>query len=319
MSVSQMLPRQCNRLALPLLRRSLTTESRAEIPLSKIISRYAVVDENSASNAVDPAEYQHSPISESIAILPVPENYRRLKRSELPLARLFDSREAALERKQLAARTGAVVVKRGMMGMFEPDGTRVPVTVLQLDRAQVTAVKSVDANGYYAVQVGAGQRHHKNVTRPMLGHFWKAGVPPKKVVREFRVKDGNGLMPVATEITVEHFVEGQYVDVWGTGKGKGFSGVMKRHGFTGLPASHGVSAAHRSAGSTGQSQDPGRVLAGKKMSGRMGGKSVTVHNVKVHKVIPEYGLILVKGPVPGPTNGTVCIQDAIKKPDVIKE
>jgi len=172
----------------------------------------------------------------------------------------------------------------------------------------------VDQHGYWAVQVGSGSKDPRNVTRPMLGHFSKAKVAPKRTVREFRVNGEQGLLPPGTIITPDHFVEGQYVDVRANSKGKGFAGVMKRWGFKGLRASHGVSVSHRSAGSMGQSQDPGRVLPGKKMAGRMGGSRVTVQNVPIIKVDAELGVILVKGPIPGPDKAFVMVQDAIKKP-----
>lgn len=244
-----------------------------------------------------------------------PPDARILSRAERPLPVLFNSQEAALSRKQLAGRTGVLAIKKGMQAYYEENGTRVPVTVLVVDRVQVTHVKTSTKEGYFAVQVGAGARNPRNMTKAVIGHLTKNAIPPKAKIAEFRVRDESGLLPVGTPITVDFFKEGQYVDARGIGKGKGYSGVMKRFGFSGLPASHGVSASHRSAGSTGQSQDPGRVLKGKKMSGRMGGEHVTTQNVKVVKVMPEIGVILVKGPVPGPKEGWVSIQDAIKKED----
>ncbi|KAK9454953.1 translation protein [Dipodascopsis uninucleata] len=252
-------------------------------------------------------------ISSTVPIASVEEGFKRLKRSELPLPELLDSPTMAHSRKQLPYRTGTLAIKQGMMAYFEPDGKRIPVTVLHVDRAQVTAVKTDKKEGYFAVQIGIGSRNPRNIKKPMLGHFAKADVPPKRFVKEFRVRDARGLIPVGMPITCEHFIEGQFIDIRGVSKGKGYAGVMKRHGFSGLPASHGVTKAHRSAGAVGQHQDPGRILPGKKMAGHMGVTNVTVQNAKVVKVYPEYDIILVKGPVPGPNGTAVKIHDSIKK------
>jgi len=211
-------------------------------------------------------------------------------------------------------RTGLLAVKRGMTGVFTDKGRRWPVTVLQLDRVQVVKVKTRKADGYDAVQVGCGLRHAKATPRPLLGHFAQAHVAPKRKLAEFRVRDAAGLLPPGLELLADHFRPGALVDVQAVAKGKGFAGVMKRWGFKGLRATHGTSLAHRSGGSYGQSQDPGRVLPGKKMPGRMGGKKVTTQNVPVVAVDRELGVILVKGPVPGPNRGYVRISDAIKGP-----
>lgn len=200
-----------------------------------------------------------------------------------------------------------------MTGLWNEEGRKIPVTVLQLDRVQVTHVKTKGKNGYNAVQIGAGARQPRNITKAMLGHFERASVFPKKFIKEFRTLDPPTLERGAI-LNASHFQVGQYVDIRSVSKGKGFAGVMKRHGFKGLRASHGVSISHRSAGSMGQSQDPGRVLPGKKMAGRMGGKRVTVQNVKVIEVDETAGIIMVKGPVPGPKDSCIMVQDAIKKP-----
>lgn len=223
--------------------------------------------------------------------------------------------EAAQLRKLLPDRTGVLARKRGSISYFEPDGTYYPCTVLEVDRVQVTHTKTLEKDGYYAVQLGIGEKRHGNVTRPLLGHFARAQVAPKAKVVEFRVKTEAGLLPLGTPIGAEHIKEGQFVDLKSKSKGKGFAGVMKRHGFHGLPASHGVTLKHRSAGSMGSTQDPGRVLPGKKMAGRMGGQNNTIQNAKVVKVIPEKGIILVKGPVSGPVGGIIKVSDAIKKLD----
>ena len=210
-------------------------------------------------------------------------------------------------------RTGLIAKKLGMSRIFEADGTHVPVTVLSVDGLQVVNVKTAEKDGYNAVQLGTGAIKAKNVTKPMKGYFAKANVEPKKKLGEFRVSE-DCLLSVGDELSVEHFVAGQYVDVCATSIGKGFAGVMKRHNFAGLEASHGVSISHRSHGSTGQRQDPGKVFKGKKMAGHMGAERVTVQNLKVVTVDPSKGLIMVKGGVPGSENTWVRITDAVKKP-----
>ncbi|KAK9472422.1 mitochondrial 54S ribosomal protein uL3m [Dipodascopsis tothii] len=253
-----------------------------------------------------------SPISKSIPVL-VDSVRTVLPRAERPLPVLRDSPENARLRRQFPARTGLLAYKRGMMPFFTEDGRRVACTVLHIDRVEVTHTKTAEKEGYYAVQVGIGSRPARNVTKAMTGHFARAEVAPKRQVGEFRVRDESGLLPLGQELRADHFAEGQFVDVRGISKGKGFAGVMKRHGFHGLKASHGVSVSHRSAGSTGQSQDPGRVLPGKKMAGHMGCERVTVQNSEVLKVDLESGIILVRGPVPGPNYSVVMVQDAIKR------
>lgn len=226
---------------------------------------------------------------------------------------LESSQAAALLRKQLPARTGVVATKVGMTALYQPTGERIPCTVLQLDRVQVMGVKRADKHPYWAVQVGTGYR--KNISKPMLGHFYACGVSPKSNIVEFRVKGEDGLLPPGTLLKPDHFVEGQYVDVRADTKGKGFAGGMKRHGFKGQPASHGNSLAHRAMGSAGQSQGGGsRVLPGKRMPGRMGGQQHTVQNLKVLQVNNELSIVIVAGAVSGPNGGSVMIQDAIKKP-----
>jgi large subunit ribosomal protein L3 len=208
-----------------------------------------------------------------------------------------------------------------MTGLWDDQGKKIPVTILQLDRVQVLQHKTEQKHGYNAVQVGFGIRQPRNVNRAQLGEFAKSKVFPKEKVAEFRVlshealvdADGKAQYTPATQLLASHFTAGQYVDVKSVSKGKGFAGVMKRHGFKGLRASHGVSISHRAAGSMGQSQDPGRVLPGKKMAGRMGGQQVTVQNVEVVKVDEAEGLLYLKGPVPGPNKAFVRVQDAIKK------
>jgi large subunit ribosomal protein L3 len=184
--------------------------------------------------------------------------------------------------------------------------------VLQLDNLQVVAQRTVEKDGYTAVQLGAGVAKVKRVSQPMRGHFAAANVAPKRKVAEFRVSADN-LIDVGAEISAEHFLEGQKVDVSGTSIGKGFQGGMKRHNFGGLRASHGVSISHRSHGSTGQCQDPGRVFKGKKMAGHMGAARVTTQNLEVVKTDSDRGLIMVKGAVPGAKGGWVTVKDAVKK------
>lgn len=210
-------------------------------------------------------------------------------------------------------RSGVIAKKLGMTRLFTEDGRQVPVTVLQMDNVQVVAQRTAEKDGYTAVQLGAGSAKAKNVTQPMRGHFAAAKVEPKRKITEFRVAPEN-LIEVGEEITADHYFAGQYVDVSGTSIGKGFAGAMKRHNFGGLRASHGVSISHRSHGSTGQCQDPGRVFKGKKMAGHMGAARVTTQNLQVVKTDSERGLVMIKGAVPGSKGGWVTIKDAVKKP-----
>jgi len=209
-------------------------------------------------------------------------------------------------------RSGVIAQKVGMTRVFNDDGRHVPVTVLKLDKCQVVAQRTNDRDGYTALQLGAGLAKTKNTTRPMRGHFAVAKVEPKRKVAEFRVSQDN-LIDVGAEITADHFVPGQRVDVSGTSIGKGFAGAMKRHNFSGLRATHGVSISHRSHGSTGQCQDPGKVFKGKKMAGHMGAASVTTQNLEVVRIDLDRGLILIKGAVPGSKGGWVMVRDAIKR------
>ena len=209
-------------------------------------------------------------------------------------------------------RTGLIAKKLGMSRIFEMDGTHVPVTVLHVDGLEVVSIRTKEKDGYSAVQLGCGSVKAKNLSKPLKGHFAKANVEPKQKLAEFRVSD-ECMLSVGDKLSVEHFVAGQFVDVCGTSIGKGFAGVMKRHNFAGLEASHGVSISHRSHGSTGQRQDPGKVFKGKKMAGHLGDERVTVQNLKVVSVDADKGLIMVKGAVPGSENSWVYVTDAIKK------
>lgn len=210
-------------------------------------------------------------------------------------------------------RTGLIARKLGMSRIFADDGRHVPVTVLQLDNVQVVAQRTTERDGYTAVQLGWGTAKVKNVTKAQRGHFAKAKVEPKRYVREFRV-DEDALVEVGAELSANHFVSGQCVDVTGRSIGKGFAGAMKRHNFGGLRASHGVSVSHRSHGSTGQCQDPGKVFKGKKMAGHMGARRVTTQNLEVVSIDEDRGLILVQGAVPGSKGGFVLVRDAVKLP-----
>lgn len=210
-------------------------------------------------------------------------------------------------------RSGVIAKKVGMTRLFLEDGKQVPVTVLQLDNVQVVAQRTVEKDGYTAVQLGAGAAKAKRTTQPMRGHFAKANVEPKRKIVEFRV-DPQNLIGVGEEIIAAHYFPGQYVDVSGTSIGKGFAGVMKRHNFGGLRASHGVSVSHRSHGSVGQCQDPGRIFKGKKMAGHMGTTRVTTQNLQVVRIDTDRGLVMVKGAVPGNKGGWVTVKDAVKKP-----
>ncbi len=210
-------------------------------------------------------------------------------------------------------RTGVIAKKLGMTRFFDEDGAHVPVTVLSLDGCQVTAQRTKEKDGYVALQLGAGARKAKNTSQAMRGHFAKALVEPKRVLAEFRV-DEAGLIEVGAEFTADHFVPGQKVDIQGVTVGKGFAGAIKRWHFGGLRATHGVSVSHRSHGSTGQRQDPGKVFKNKKMAGHLGQDNITTQNITVWRVDVERGLILVKGAVPGAEGGYVKVRDAIKRP-----
>ena len=209
-------------------------------------------------------------------------------------------------------RSGLITQKVGMTRIFNDDGSHLPVTVLKVEDLQVVANRTNDTDGYVAVQLGYGKAKVKNVSKPMRGHFAKAKVEPKAKLAEFRVSE-DGLIEVGAELAATHFVEGQYVDVIGTSIGKGFAGAMKRHNFGGLRASHGVSISHRSHGSTGQCQDPGRVFKGKKMAGHLGAARVTVQSLKVVSSDADKGLILVHGAVPGHKGAYVLVKDAVKR------
>ncbi len=209
-------------------------------------------------------------------------------------------------------RTGLLAQKLGMSFVYLNNGTRVPVTLLRVEESQVVAVKTCDTDGYDAVQVSYGKAKVKNVSKALRGHYAKANVEPAKKLAEFRVS-ADALLDVGAGLQVTHFVPGQFVDISGTSIGKGFAGAMKRHNFRGLEASHGVSVSHRSHGSTGQCQDPGKVFKGKKMAGHLGDVSVTVQNLQVMEIDSEQGLIIIKGAVPGAKGGYVRVSDAVKR------
>ena len=208
-------------------------------------------------------------------------------------------------------RSGVIAQKLGMTRIFTDGGEHVPVTVLRIDQCKVVAQRTEEKNGYTALQLGAGLAKVKNVTRAQRGHFAVANVEPTAKLAEFRVSPEH-LIDVGAEITANHFLEGQFVDVTGTSIGRGFAGSMKRHNFHGLRASHGVSVSHRSHGSTGQRQDPGKVFKGKKMAGHMGDERVTTQNLKVVKTDIDRGLVMVRGAVPGAKGGWVLLRDAVK-------
>jgi large subunit ribosomal protein L3 len=209
-------------------------------------------------------------------------------------------------------RTGVIAKKLGMTRFFDEDGSDVPVTVLALEGCQVVQQRTQDRDGYVALQLGAGAKKAKRTSKALRGHFAKALVEPKRTVVEFRVSEEN-LIDVGAEITADHFLPGQKVDVSGLTIGKGFAGAIKRWHFGGLRATHGVSVSHRSHGSTGQRQDPGKVFKGKKMAGHLGQDNRTTLNVTVFRVDPERGLIMIRGAVPGAEGSWVKIRDAIKK------
>ena len=209
-------------------------------------------------------------------------------------------------------RSGVIAKKLGMTRVYMESGENVPVTVLQMDKCQVVAQRTEDKDGYTAVQLGVGKAKAKNTTRAMRGHFAKSSVEPKRKLAEFRVSADN-MIAIGAEITADHFVPGQFVDVTGTSIGKGFAGAIKRHHFGGMRATHGVSVSHRAHGSTGQNQDPGKVFKGKKMAGHLGDDRVTTQNLQVVRTDPDRGLILVKGAVPGSKGGWIMVRDAVKK------
>jgi large subunit ribosomal protein L3 len=209
-------------------------------------------------------------------------------------------------------RTGLIGKKVGMTRVFDDGGLHVPVTVVKVDCCQVVAQRTQEKDGYTALQLGVGAAKVKRMGQPLRGYFRKASVEPKSKLGEFRVSE-DGLVEVGAEITTDHFIDGQYVDVTGITVGKGFAGAMKRHNFAGLRATHGVSISHRSHGSTGQCQDPGKVFKGKKMAGHMGDVQATQQNLVVVQTMPEEGLILIRGSVPGAKGSWVTISDAVKK------
>ena len=211
-------------------------------------------------------------------------------------------------------RTGVIAKKVGMTRLFQEDGRHVPVTVLALEDCQVVSHRTLDRDGYVAVQLGAGEAKQKNVAKPQREHFAKAEVPLKMKVAEFRLEGEDGLLPVGASISAEHFVAGQKVDITGHTQGKGFAGAMKRWGFGGLRATHGVSLSHRSHGSTGNRQDPGKVFKNKKMAGHMGDRQRTQQNLEVVRTDADRGLIFVKGSVPGAKNAWLLVSDAVKLP-----
>lgn len=221
--------------------------------------------------------------------------------------------QRGIVRKGGAMRCGLIAQKMGMTRVFDETGEHVPVTVLKVDGCQVVAVRTNERDGYTAVQLGAGKAKVKNVTKPMRGHFAKAEVEPKAKLVEFRVSE-DALVDVGAELAVTHFLPGQFVDVTGTSIGKGFAGSMKRWNFSGTRATHGVSVVHRSHGSTGQCQTPGRVFKNKKMAGHMGDERTTTLSLKVVAVDEARQCILVKGAVPGSEGGWVLVRDAVKRP-----
>lgn len=249
---------------------------------------------------------------------PKRSKHRRFNQPSSGLPALATGPAAALARKEKTTplRTGVLAVKKGMTAVYAGK-TRVACTILQLDQVQVVANKTRESNGYWAVQVGLGEKAPQNVTAPQLGYYEAKGVAPKRHLAEFRVRGAEGLLPVGMQLFPDWFKVGQHVDTRSNSRGQGFAGGMKRWGFAGQGASHGNSKNHRTIGTTGPSQGSGsRVMPGKKMPGRMGNERVTVQNLKIVRVDNELGIVLVSGPVAGPKGAVVKIQDAIKRKTV---
>lgn len=217
----------------------------------------------------------------------------------------------------IKARTGMIAKKLGMSTVYQEDGSVIPVTVLEIEDQFVVSVKTEEKDGYNAVQLSSGYRKPKNVSKPVRGHYAKAGVKPSNKLVEFKVSS-DALLNIGAKIRPDHFIKGQFIDITGTTIGKGFAGVMKRWNFRGLEASHGVSITHRSHGSTGQRQDPGKVFKGKKMAGHLGESRVTIQNLQVVDIDNENSLLIVKGAVPGNAGSYVIVKDAIKKNQINK-
>jgi large subunit ribosomal protein L3 len=215
-----------------------------------------------------------------------------------------------------AKRCGVIAKKMCMSQIYKDDGEVIPVTIIHLDKNVVISAKTKEKDGYEAMQIAAFDQKPQRLTKSIRGIFEKAKVSPKKTIKEFSV-DKSSMLKIGDELGVSHFKKGQYVDITGTSIGKGFAGVMKRHNFGGLEASHGVSISHRSGGSTGQCQDPGKVFKGKKMAGQMGSKKVTKQNIQIVDIDQELNLLVVKGSVPGHKNGYLYIKDAIKKSSIL--
>jgi large subunit ribosomal protein L3 len=210
-------------------------------------------------------------------------------------------------------RVGLIAQKVGMTRVFDETGKHVPVTLLYVEECKVLEHKKIEKDGYNAVKIGYGDIKLNKVSKPLKGFFDKIAIKPMKKIKEFRIDNQDDFLEISSDVKVDHFKEGQFIDVRGVSIGKGFAGSMKRHNFGGLRASHGVSVSHRSHGSTGNRQDPGRVFKGKKMAGHLGVENVVVQNLKVFAVDSEKSLIIVKGAVPGNKGGLVTITDAIKK------
>jgi large subunit ribosomal protein L3 len=209
-------------------------------------------------------------------------------------------------------RTGLIAQKIGMTRLFNDEGAHVPVTVLKVDKCEVVGVRTADRDGYSAVQLGVGSAKTKNMSKALRGHYAKAKVEPKRKLAEFRVSK-DAMLDIGSEIGADHFIAGQFVDVTGTTIGKGFAGSMKRWNFRGLRASHGVSVSHRSHGSTGNRQDPGRTFPNKKMAGHLGVERVTTQNLRIVATDADKGLVLIRGAVPGAEGSFVLIRDAAKR------
>lgn len=295
---------------------SISISSSSSFPGSCPSSRqYSSSSFSSFSSKIKIGDDEYDEIHEYVNFEPLSSKVRKQRREQA--RKIIYERKGGDQTKEYLLspsmkRCGVVALKIGMMGVYDSWGERHTCTVLQLDNVEVTQCKKFNTDGQLSIQLGISEKRAKNTKKPQRGHFEKAGVAPKRRLTEFQVNSEDCLVPLGTKIDVRHFVPGQYVDVQGISKGKGFAGVMKRWNFKGQGATHGVSLTHRSLGSTGHCASPGRVYKGKKMPGHMGAAKVTVLNQQILKLDTERQLLYIKGHVPGPNGGYIRIRDAVQ-------